>query len=103
MKTLMDFQESIKLDTVPQYIDKPVFKALWLAAKKEWEQAHTLLRTCEDKDGGAWLHAYLHRLEGDTINANYWYKRAGIEPYSGDADTELEEITMLMIRSSNIE
>ena len=102
MKTLTDFRASIKSDSPPEHIDNPAFKALWLAAKGEWEQAHALVRTCEDRDGGAWLHACLHRIEGDTSNASYWYKRTVIKPYSGDTSIELEEIATLMIGSSEL-
>ena len=51
-------------------------KALWLARAGRWDAAHDL---CEDIDGyeGAWIHAHLHRVEGDLPNAAYWYDRAG--------------------------
>ena len=50
--------------------------ALWLAGRGEWERAHEVAQEIDDKDG-AWVHAYLHRQEGDTANAAYWYRRAG--------------------------
>ena len=100
----MDYRNSINSEAPPKYIiDKPAFKALWLAARGQWEQAHTLVRTLEDKNGGAWLHACIHRIEGDTNNAKYWYKRTGKKYYNGDTDKELEEIAVLMIRSFNSE
>ncbi|HVX74945.1 MAG TPA: hypothetical protein VHB49_02385 [Bradyrhizobium sp.] len=50
--------------------------ALWWAAKGDWDQAH---RIVQDEAGGeaAWVHAYLHRVEGDPGNAGYWYRQAG--------------------------
>ena len=50
--------------------------ALWLARAGRWEAAHDL---CQEISGsaGSWIHAYLHREEGDASNAAYWYARAG--------------------------
>ncbi len=51
-------------------------RALWLARRGNWDAAHDL---CQEVKGtpGSWIHAYLHREEGDLANANYWYDRAG--------------------------
>ena len=51
-------------------------KALWHALKGDWDAAHDL---CQDVPGaaGSWIHAWLHRQEGDLGNAGYWYPRAG--------------------------
>lgn len=51
-------------------------RALWFDAKGDWEKAHTIIQETEDTRA-AWVHAYLHRKEGDTGNADYWYRRAG--------------------------
>ena len=53
----------------------------------EWEAAH---RRVQDDPGpeAAWLHAHLHRLEGDEANAAYWYRRAGRDPFTGTPDEE---------------
>jgi hypothetical protein len=50
--------------------------ALWVDARGDWEQAHRLAQSARGADG-AWVHAYLHRKEGDLANASYWYRRAG--------------------------
>jgi len=50
--------------------------ALWYDAKGNWDKAHTLIQDVEDKNA-SWIHAYLHRKEGDIFNADYWYGRAG--------------------------
>lgn len=53
-----------------------LLKALWHEAKGDWTRAHEILQH-EDSANGAWVHAYLHRVEGDAGNAAYWYRRAG--------------------------
>ena len=50
--------------------------ALWYAGKGEWRRAHEVAQSGKDRDS-AWVHAYLHRREGDQGNAEYWYRRAG--------------------------
>jgi hypothetical protein len=54
----------------------PALAALWHDAKGDWDAAHRLAQA-EDDAAGAWVHAYLHRVEGDLGNAAYWYRRAG--------------------------
>jgi len=51
-------------------------QALWWDANGNWEKAHQLIQDLPDKNA-AWIHAYLHRKEGDIWNADYWYNRAG--------------------------
>ncbi|HEY0676973.1 MAG TPA: hypothetical protein VGD17_01760 [Chitinophagaceae bacterium] len=51
-------------------------QALWFDGKDDWDKAHETIQDVEDKTA-AWIHAYLHRKEGDVFNANYWYNRAG--------------------------
>ena len=51
-------------------------QALWHDARGDWEQAHTCAQEGNSRDG-SWVHAYLHRKEGDLGNAGYWYARAG--------------------------
>ena len=50
--------------------------ALWYEAKGDWDRAHRLAQG-ESGAAGAWVHAYLHRVEGDAANAAYWYRQAG--------------------------
>ncbi len=50
--------------------------ALWYEAQGDWTAAHDALQDDNSRDG-AWVHAYLHRVEGDEFNAAYWYRRAG--------------------------
>jgi hypothetical protein len=69
----------------------PPLKALWWAAKGDWSKAHTIVQD-EDSGDAAWVHAYLHRVEGDLGNAGYWYRRAGKPAASDSLDAEWERI-----------
>ena len=51
-------------------------ESLWYDGKGDWDKSHTAIQDVEDKNA-AWIHAYLHRKEGDIWNADYWYNRAG--------------------------
>jgi hypothetical protein len=68
------FTSSLTQDAPPHGLSLAL-QALWWDAKQDWEQAHTLAQAQEDSDG-SWVHAYLHRKEGDAFNAGYWYRRA---------------------------
>jgi hypothetical protein len=54
----------------------PAVRALWYDAQGDWTTAHDQVQDDNSADG-AWVHAYLHRVEGDQFNAAYWYRRAG--------------------------
>ena len=68
------FKESLILDA-PDPKLSTLLKSLWYDAKEDWDQAHALIDQLGDRDS-AWVHAYLHRKEGDIWNADYWYARA---------------------------
>jgi hypothetical protein len=69
----------------------PPLAALWWAAKGDWDAAHKIVMNENSKDA-AWVHAYLHRVEGDLSNAGYWYRQAG-KPKADDAlDAEWQRI-----------
>ena len=65
----------------------PALTALWWAAKDKWEKAHNIVMDEGGKDC-AWVHAYLHRVEGDAENAGYWYRQAGKLAASGGLKAE---------------
>lgn len=72
---LATFKASLSTDAPPP--DASVYlQALWHEANGDWDKAHVLIQDLPDKTA-AWIHAYLHRQEGDTWNADYWYSRAG--------------------------
>jgi hypothetical protein len=73
--TLKEFKESLSQKTAPPEISEHL-SALWYDAKGDWQKAHTIIQDIENKTA-AWIHAYLHRKEGDIWNADYWYTRAG--------------------------
>jgi hypothetical protein len=74
----------------------PPVQALWWAAKGEWDKAHKIVMDEGGKDC-AWVHAYLHRVEGDLGNAGYWYRQAG-QPVAKDSlEAEWERIVSALL------
>ena len=65
--------------------------ALWHAIKNNWDMAHNIVQDI-NTDTASWIHAYLHRVEGDLSNANYWYKRSGKKSSDESLETELYNI-----------
>jgi hypothetical protein len=94
--TLTEFQTSVTENTNPGADVAPLLRALWHDARGEWDRAHQLAQEVETKDG-AWVHAYLHRKEGDPDNARYWYRRAGRAEFSASLHTEWEEIAAALL------
>jgi hypothetical protein len=70
--------------------------ALWWDSRGDWARAHDVASGVEGRDG-AWVHAYLHRKEGDIANAAYWYRRAGRDVAEGDLRVEWEGIVGEML------
>ena len=70
--------------------------ALWWAAKDDWDRAHKIVQDEADADA-AWVHAYLHRVEGDLSNAGYWYRQAGRPVARDSLQTEWERIASALI------
>jgi hypothetical protein len=69
----------------------PPLAALWWAAKGDWEAAHKIVQDESDANS-AWVHAYLHRVEGDLSNAGYWYRQAGRPVAKDSLEQEWERI-----------
>lgn len=79
----------------------PLLQAMWVEAKgnwaySDWEAAHKIVQDQSGEDA-AWVHAYLHRREGDHSNARYWYGRAGKEPHEGLLEEEWAEIAGVLL------
>jgi len=74
----------------------PSLAALWWAAKGDWDRAHKIVQDEADADA-AWVHAYLHRVEGDLSNAGYWYRQAGRPVARDSLQTEWERIASALI------
>ena len=92
---MSDFRASLS-STAPAPSLEPPLAALWWAAKGEWNKAHEIVMDEGSRDA-AWVHAYLHRVEGDLGNARYWYRQAGRSPATGALDAEWEEMVRALI------
>jgi len=93
-----DFVQSTTGAEAPAGLD-PALRALWHDARGEWDEAHTLAQEAGGSDG-AWVHAYLHRKEGDAANAGYWYRRAGRPVAGGELRAEWEAIARELLRGA---
>jgi hypothetical protein len=69
------FKGTLSRDEPPEM--SHALRALWWDAKGDWDKAHACAQQDEESPEGTWVHAYLHRKEGDLSNAAYWYRRAG--------------------------
>jgi hypothetical protein len=93
--SIVDFRASLA-DTAPASTLSPPLAALWWAAKGKWDDAHKIVMHEETADA-AWVHAYLHRVEGDLGNAGYWYRQAN-QPVAKDSlDAEWERIVSALL------
>jgi hypothetical protein len=93
--TLDDFRATLAGASPPQHLSEPLV-ALWHDAKADWDKAHQVAQDI-DNETGAWIHAYLHRKEGDIGNATYWYRRAGKPVESGPLENEWETIVRSLL------
>ena len=100
MKTMnaAEVERSAVAEDMPP-VDAPVLtRTLWLAKAGRWEEAHDL---CQEIPGsaGSWIHAHLHREEGDQGNAAYWYSRAGkqVPPAKMTIEDEWREIAEALL------
>ena len=80
--TIEEFRSTVSDATPPEGISEGL-RALWEDLRGNSAAAHTIAQDIDDKTG-AWIHAYLHRKEGDVGNAGYWYRRAG-QPIAQDS------------------
>ncbi|MGH7125790.1 MAG: hypothetical protein ACREFI_15560, partial [Stellaceae bacterium] len=69
------FRATLARDDPPEL--SHALRALWWDAKGDWNKAHACAQQDEETSAGTWVHAYLHRKEGDLSNAGHWYQRAG--------------------------
>ncbi len=92
---LISFKQTLTENKPPENISK-CLSALWQEKKGNWDKAHNIVQDLEDKDA-AWIHAYLHRKEGDIGNADYWYRRAGKKRPDVSLEKEWEEIVIAFL------
>jgi hypothetical protein len=84
---LAEFIASVNQAQPPSGLSQHL-QALWWDAKGDWDKGHHIAdRVIQDQEGD-WVHAYLHRKEGDSFNAGYWYNRAGKPRFQGSLEEE---------------
>jgi hypothetical protein len=88
--TLQQFRDSLRDQEPPSGLSVAL-AGLWWDAKGQWTRAHETAQQ-DESPSGAWVHAYLHRKEGDPSNAGYWYGRAGKTPSHSSFQQEWAEI-----------
>jgi hypothetical protein len=84
------FRDSLNDKSPPSDLSLAL-QGLWHAAKGRWHEAHECAQAQEDQEG-AWVHAHLHRQEGDLANAGFWYRRAGKSTVSQSLEAEWNAI-----------
>lgn len=89
--TLEEFKQALITAQISVTSLPTPLKALYHEKTGDWDAAHNLLGDAADSDS-AWVHAYLHRKEGDMDNARYWYQRSGKPEFKGGLDEEWEQI-----------
>ncbi|MEJ2585228.1 MAG: hypothetical protein P8Z38_09345 [Robiginitalea sp.] len=90
-----DFQAAQKGNSPPRAWSDP-FRALWWDARGEWEAAHEIAQDLPTA-WGSWMHAYLHRKEGDYGNAGYWYRKAGVPEWRDSLQAEFESLLRALL------
>jgi hypothetical protein len=93
--TLEEFRATFSAPTPPSV--SKALQALWHDARGEWDAAHGIANDVDDKTG-AWVHAYLHRKEGDIGNATYWYRRAEQPVASDSLESEWTRIVSALMK-----
>ena len=90
-----EFKKSLGISGPPDNLSS-YLQSLWYDAKGDWNKAHEMIQNIEDKTA-AWIHAYLHRREGDIGNADYWYRRAGKSRPDNSLENEWENIVKALL------
>lgn len=94
--TVDEFLATLGDDSPPTEIPAAA-QALWYAENGDWERAHRVAQDISTTDG-SWVHACLHREEGDLGNAGYWYRRSGKPPATGDLREERLAILLALLQ-----
>ena len=94
------FVQSLERKEPPQFAT-PMLRAIWHGLRGDWQAAHELAQAQDDAEG-AWVHAWLHRIEGDLGNADYWYQRARRKSRRDDTRDEGLDIARALIQSQSI-
>ena len=96
--TLEEFLKSTKQENVPPNLS-PALQSLWHAYRGDWERAHTLAQAIHTEEG-SWIHANLHREDGQRENADYWYARCGCGRPELSVEGEREKILRALLEPS---
>jgi len=96
--TLSEFKSSLRVPVPPKGVNN-FLHALWYEANGKWDEAHNIVQGIETNDS-SWIHAYLHRKEGDDSNALYWYNRAGRKFPKINLEKEWEDIVSYFLDRS---
>ena len=95
---LQTFRASLTAEQPPNGISLPL-RALWYDGKGNWTKAHELSQE-DPSPAGAWVHAYLHRKEGDDSNAAYWYRRAGRPVAQQSLESEWKDMVQSLLSAT---
>jgi hypothetical protein len=95
LMTVEEFRKTLS-DFSPPASVTPLICALWHDARRQWQQAHSVVQEIESREA-AWVHAYLHRKEGDEANAAYWYRRASQPVARESLESEWERIVRALL------
>lgn len=93
--TLAEFRTTLSGINPPASLSA-YLEALWYDGNNKWEKAHNIIQDINDSTA-AWIHAYLHRKEGDVGNADYWYARAGKKRPDQSLQQEWESIVEALL------
>jgi hypothetical protein len=96
MTTIDEFRSSVSAATPPAEI-APALQALWWLARGDWNRAHECVQQHEGERDCDWVHAHLHRQEGDMSNASGWYQRAGKPVPALSLQEEWTDLAMEML------
>lgn len=94
--TLVEFRRSLLSPEPPAGLSGALV-ALWWAGKPDWARAHDIA-AADGSSEAAWVHAYLHRHEGDLGNAAYWYRQAKKPVANGDLMEEWDGIVSALLQ-----
>jgi hypothetical protein len=92
---IVEFKSSLSGTAPAPQLSAPL-TALWWAANGKWNHAHQIVQD-EATPDAAWVHAYLHRVEGDPGNASYWYRRAAKPVATNSLEAEWEEMVSALL------
>lgn len=97
--TIEEFRDTLREARPPAGLDLAL-AGLWWDAKGDWAKAHESAQQ-DEGPAGSWVHAYLHRKEGDLPNAGYWYRRAGKSEARNSLEEEWRDITEALLRRTS--